>query len=64
MDNARLKQKCGLLGNTVLLRDYESCVDSNDYAETKIENLKRKYAELILNSKGLKQKINMIKFDN
>ena len=57
LDNLRLKQNSGLLGNTVLLRDFEECVDKNDIIETQIEHLKRKHAELLLSSKGLKQKI-------
>ena len=57
IDNLRLKQNSGLLGNTVLLRDFEECVDKNDIIETQIEHLKRKHAELLLSSKGLKQKI-------
>jgi hypothetical protein len=57
IDNGRLKQNSGLLGNTVLLRDFEECVDKNDSLESQIEYLKRKHAELILNSKGIKQKI-------
>lgn len=61
VDNARLKQNSGLLGNTVLLRDFEECVDLNDNLESKIEFLKRKHAELILNNKGVKQKISQTK---
>ncbi len=57
MDNGKLKQNSGLLGNNVLLRDFEECVDKNDNLEARIEHLKRKHAELILSSKGVKQKI-------
>ena len=57
MDNGKLKQNSGLLGNNVLLRDFEECVDKNDNLEGRIEHLKRKHAELILSSKGIKQKI-------
>jgi hypothetical protein len=57
MDNNKLKQNSGLLGNNVLLRDFENCVDKNDNLESRIEHLKRKHAELILTSKGIKQKI-------
>jgi len=63
VDNLRLKQNSGLLGNTVLLRDFEECVDKNDNIESQIEHLKRKHAELVLNSKGLKQKIAQSKPD-
>lgn len=61
MDNSRLKQNSGLLGNAVLLRDFEDCVDKNENFEVQIEQLKRRHAELILTSKGIKQKINQIK---
>lgn len=63
VDNSRLKQNSGLLGNAVLLRDFEDCVDKNEQLEIEIERLKRKHAELILTSKGLKQKINQIKIE-
>jgi hypothetical protein len=63
IDNSRLKQNSGLLGNTILLRDFEECVDKNDTIESQIEQLKRKHAELVLNSKGLKQKIAQAKPD-
>jgi hypothetical protein len=64
MDNGKLKQNSGLLGNTVLLRDFEDCVDKNDEMESKIEQLKRRHAELILNSRGIKNKISETKNDN
>lgn len=61
VDNARLKQKSGLLGNNVLLRDFEDCVDKTESLEGQIEYLKRRHAELTLDSKSLKQKINQVK---
>lgn len=61
IDNSRLKQNSGLLGNAILLRDFEECVDKNENLEVEIDQLKRKHAELILTSKGIKQKINQIK---
>lgn len=61
LDNGRLKQNSGLLGNTILLRDFEECVDKNENLEIEIERLKRKHAELILTSRGIKQKINQFK---
>ena len=64
VDNLRLKQNSGLLGNAILLRDFEECVDKNDTIESQIELLKRKHAELVLNSKGLKQKIAQAKPEN
>jgi hypothetical protein len=61
VDNNRLKQSSGLLGNTTLLRDFEESVDENESLKSQIELLKRKHAELILNSKGLKKKISQVK---
>lgn len=61
VDNAKLKQNSGLLGNSVLLRDFEDCVDQNDNLESQIEYLKRRHAELVLNGKGIKQKISQTK---
>ena len=64
MDNNKLKQNSGLLGNTILLRDFEVCVDKNDELEMRIEKLKRRHAELVLNSRGIKNKISETKNDN
>lgn len=61
IDNSRLKQNSGLLGNTSLLRDFEECADKNESLEIEIEQLKRRHAELILTSKGIKHKINQMK---
>ncbi|CAF0802055.1 unnamed protein product [Brachionus calyciflorus] len=61
IDNSRLKQNSGLLGNSNLLRDFEECVDKTESLEVQIENLKRHHAELILTSKGIKQKISQMK---
>ena len=61
LDNNRLKQNSGLLGNSTLLRDFEESVDENENLKSQIEQLKRKHAELILNSKGLKKKISPVK---
>ena len=63
LDNNRLKQNSGLLGNTTLLRDFEDCVDENEALLTKIDQLKRKHAELTLNINGIKQKIMQAKAD-
>ncbi|XP_053560136.1 coiled-coil domain-containing protein 96 [Bombina bombina] len=57
MDNLKLKQKCGLLGSELLLRDYEEKVDSTEELSQKLENLKRHHAELTLSTKGLIKKI-------
>lgn len=39
-DNLRLKEERGLLGNAVLLRDFEDTVDASQQLEAKLENLK------------------------
>ncbi|KAG9479751.1 hypothetical protein GDO78_011665 [Eleutherodactylus coqui] len=61
MDNLNLKQKCGLLGNKVLLRDFEDKVDTTEELRQTLENLKRHHAELTLSSKGLMKKIHEAK---
>lgn len=47
-DNQRLKERRGLLGNRVLLRDFEDTVDAADHLEEQLENLKRRQAEIVL----------------
>ncbi|XP_073430632.1 cilia- and flagella-associated protein 184 isoform X2 [Dendrobates tinctorius] len=61
MENLKLKQKCGLLGNKVLLRDFEDKVDAAEELRQTLENLKRQHAELTLSSKGLEKKISEVK---
>ncbi|KAL0188221.1 hypothetical protein M9458_015320, partial [Cirrhinus mrigala] len=51
-DNLKLQQRCGLLGNTTLLQDFE---------EKRLEMLKRRHAELMLKCAGVKQKIEQSK---
>jgi hypothetical protein len=63
VDNNRLKQNSGLLGNTKLLRDFEICVDKNEELHNTIEQLKRRHAELVLDSQSLKKKISQVKTD-
>ncbi|XP_077333956.1 cilia- and flagella-associated protein 184 [Lithobates pipiens] len=57
MDNLNLKQKSGLLGNKTLLRDFEEKVDATEELRQKLEDLKRRHAELTLSSKGVMKKI-------
>ncbi|XP_072262579.1 cilia- and flagella-associated protein 184 [Pyxicephalus adspersus] len=52
MDNLNLKQKCGLLGNKTLLRDFEEKVDATEELSQKLESLKRRHAELTLSCKA------------
>ncbi|XP_013927220.1 PREDICTED: coiled-coil domain-containing protein 96 [Thamnophis sirtalis] len=57
IDNQRLQQKCGLLGNTLLLRDFEEKVDAAEILQKKLEILKRHHAGLSLTCNGIKKKI-------
>ncbi|XP_063154746.1 coiled-coil domain-containing protein 96 [Candoia aspera] len=57
IDNQRLQQKCGLLGNTLLLRDFEEKVDAAEILKERLETLKRHHAGLCLTCNGIKKKI-------
>ncbi|XP_033010298.1 coiled-coil domain-containing protein 96 [Lacerta agilis] len=57
MDNQRLYQKCGLLGNTLLLRDFEDKVNAVEILNERLEMLKRHHAAISLTCKGVKKKI-------
>lgn len=61
MDNLKLRQRCGLLGNEILLRDFEEKVDASDDLEERLEGLKRRHAELILKCAGVKKKLEYTK---
>ncbi|MEE6507953.1 hypothetical protein FKM82_017753 [Ascaphus truei] len=61
IDNLKLKQKCGLLGNNLLLRDFEDKVDATEELGQRLEGLKRRHAEFTLSSKGLLKKIDKVK---
>uniref|UniRef100_A0A8C2K7R9 Coiled-coil domain containing 96 n=1 Tax=Cyprinus carpio TaxID=7962 RepID=A0A8C2K7R9_CYPCA len=56
-DNLKLQQRCGLLGNTTLLQDFEEKVDTSEFLQQRLEMLKRRHAELMLKCAGVKQKI-------
>ncbi|XP_067294961.1 coiled-coil domain-containing protein 96 [Pseudorasbora parva] len=60
-DNLKLQQRCGLLGNTTLLRDFEEKVDTSECLQQRLEMLKRRHAELILKCDGVKRKIEQSK---
>lgn len=60
-DNLKLQQRCGLLGNTTLLRDFEEKVDTSECLQQRLEMLKRRHAELMLKCAGVKQKIEQSK---
>ncbi|XP_043918747.1 coiled-coil domain-containing protein 96 [Protopterus annectens] len=57
IDNLKLRQQSGLLSNKVLLRDFEVKVTANEEQALHLKTLKRQYAELTLNSAGIKEKI-------
>ncbi|KAM9836559.1 cilia- and flagella-associated protein 184 [Aulostomus maculatus] len=48
-DNLRLKERSGLLGNRVLLRDFENTVDASQQLEEQLENLQSRRREIALN---------------
>ena len=57
IDNLRLKQNCGLLGNEPLLRDFEDRKDETDDLKTKLDHLRMQHAELTLNTTQVRRKI-------
>ncbi|XP_068762170.1 cilia- and flagella-associated protein 184-like [Montipora capricornis] len=57
IENVKLRQKCGLLGNEPLLRDYEERKEQSGELRDKIERLKMAHAELTMNSSGVRTKI-------
>nr|XP_025977685.1 coiled-coil domain-containing protein 96 [Dromaius novaehollandiae] len=57
MNNFKLQQQCGLLGNETLLRDFEENVDTAKLFSQRLEILKRHHAGLILTCEGIKKKI-------
>ncbi|KAK3705171.1 hypothetical protein QZH41_013975, partial [Actinostola sp. cb2023] len=52
IENVKLRQKCGLLGNEPLLRDYELRREQSDDLASTIEQLKMDHAELTMNCAG------------
>nr|XP_056718267.1 coiled-coil domain-containing protein 96 [Euleptes europaea] len=61
IDNEKLNQKCGLLGDRVLLRDYEDKVNVAEVLKERLEQLKHQHAGLALTCEGVKKKIRGIK---
>ncbi|XP_066292711.1 cilia- and flagella-associated protein 184-like isoform X2 [Branchiostoma lanceolatum] len=61
IDNMRLRQKSGLLGNEPLLRDYEERRDEGDGLKFRLENLKMKHTELTMDLNGVKRKIDQVR---
>ncbi|XP_052264484.1 coiled-coil domain-containing protein 96-like isoform X2 [Dreissena polymorpha] len=61
IDNQRLRQNCGLLGNESLLRDFEERKDEGDDLRNKLEQLKMQHAELTLHCNQVRRKIEQAK---
>ncbi|XP_078610664.1 cilia- and flagella-associated protein 184-like isoform X2 [Branchiostoma floridae x Branchiostoma japonicum] len=61
IDNMRLRQKSGLLGNEPLLRDYEERRDEGDGLKFRLESLKMKHTELTMDLNGVKRKIDQVR---
>ena len=57
IDNQRLRQSCGLLGNEPLLRDFEERKDESDDLRERLDRLKMTHAELTLNCNQVRRKI-------
>ncbi|CAD5116199.1 DgyrCDS5115 [Dimorphilus gyrociliatus] len=60
-ENLKLRQNCGLLGNEILLRDFEERVDEGNALKNRLEELKIQHAQLTLQANGIKQKIELAK---
>ncbi|NXO55003.1 CCD96 protein, partial [Aramus guarauna] len=56
-NNLKLQQKCGLLGNEILLRDFEEKVDTVELLSQRLETLKHHHADLILTCRRIQKKI-------
>lgn len=52
--NLRLKEQRGLLGNRVLLQDFEDTVNASDQLEEQLEHLKCQQAEILFSCGGWK----------
>ena len=57
IDNHRLQQSGGLLGNAVLLRDFEERHDDCARLAERLTALKSRHAELTLNTSALRRNI-------
>ena len=57
IDNQKLRQSCGLLGNEPLLRDFEERKDEGDDLRNRLEMLKMRHADLTLNCNQVRRKI-------
>ncbi|NWX45856.1 CCD96 protein, partial [Steatornis caripensis] len=56
-NNLKLQQKCGLLGNEMLLQDFEEKVNTVELLSQRLETLKCHHAGLLLTRRELRKKI-------
>ena len=56
-DNLQLREHRGLLGNRVLLLDFEDTVDASDYMEDQLRDLKCRQAEIVFSCGRWKKKL-------
>ncbi|KAL4660939.1 hypothetical protein GN956_G1592 [Arapaima gigas] len=63
-DNLRLRQRCGLLGQVTLLRDWEDKVSAIEELEQRLDTLKRRHAELVEHCSSVKRKLQQAKAKN
>ncbi|PVD38667.1 hypothetical protein C0Q70_01286 [Pomacea canaliculata] len=63
IDNVKMRQSCGLLGNEQLLRDFQDRKDEGEELQTKLNRLKVHHAELTLNSSHVRRKIDQVRAD-
>ncbi|KAM4612396.1 cilia- and flagella-associated protein 184 [Polymixia lowei] len=57
MDNLKLKEQCGLLGNNILLRDFEDKVDASGRLEEGLGSLSQQHVEVVLKCSRRKKKM-------
>ncbi|XP_035281458.1 coiled-coil domain-containing protein 96 [Anguilla anguilla] len=60
-DTLQLRQRCGLLGNETLLKDFEEKVGSSETMEERLVALKRRHADLNLKCSKVKKKLEQAK---
>ncbi|XP_061849202.1 coiled-coil domain-containing protein 96 [Colius striatus] len=56
-NNVQLQQKCGLLGDEVLLRDFEEKADTAELLSQRLETLQQRHAALVLACRRMQKKI-------
>ncbi|XP_054457231.1 coiled-coil domain-containing protein 96 [Anoplopoma fimbria] len=56
-DNLKLREHSGLLGNRVLLRDFEDTVDVSDHLKGQLEDLKSRQSEIVFSCGRQKKKL-------